>query len=166
MKGISSKAARSAPFLLAGPGTIAGVVPLAITRLRVGKRPFGRPGTRWLAVIPFAAAVALVAPAITRFATQGGGTPAPNAPPERLVTTGPYRSLRNPMYLALLCTLLAEAFAARSRALLAYTAAVAAVVHGFVVTIEEPRLQRRFGAEYDEYRRRVPRWIPRLRPTA
>ena len=98
-----------------------------------------------------------------RFVRQGHGTPAPMAPPGRLVVSGPYRAVRNPAYLTALGVLLGEALLLGSRAVLVYAGAMAVAFHLFVVLYEEPALRRKFGAEYEAFCREVPRWIPRLR---
>ena len=97
------------------------------------------------------------------FALIGRGTPAPFDPPRRLVVRGPYRYVRNPMYLGAGAALAGVALYSGSRAVLAYAALFLFVAHVFVVAYEEPGLRRRFGPEYDAYRGRVRRWIPWLR---
>jgi len=77
---------------------------------------------------------------------------------------GPYRWVRNPIYLSALLVVLGEAWLFRSWALLGYAAAMAVCFHLFVVGYEEPHLRDRFGTSYIDYTRRVRRWIPR-RPT-
>jgi protein-S-isoprenylcysteine O-methyltransferase Ste14 len=99
-----------------------------------------------------------------RFALQGLGTPAPVAPTERLVVTGLYRCVRNPMYVAVLCTIFGQALLFASGPLVLYGAAVWLLFHSFVALYEEPVLRARYGAEYDAFCAAVPRWIPRLRP--
>ena len=97
------------------------------------------------------------------FALRGKGTPAPIDPPKRLVAEGPYRIVRNPMYWSVAFVMLGEALAFRSLALAEIGVAFFAGTTLFVLLYEEPTLRRKFGAEYDDYCRRVPRWIPRLR---
>ncbi|HEX9188640.1 MAG TPA: isoprenylcysteine carboxylmethyltransferase family protein [Vicinamibacteria bacterium] len=99
-----------------------------------------------------------------RFVVRGHGTPAPVAPPTRLVVTGQYRFVRNPMYEALVAAVVGQAAWLGSGALLAYAIVLWALFHLRVVSHEEPALARRFGAEYDAYRRGVHRWLPRARP--
>jgi protein-S-isoprenylcysteine O-methyltransferase Ste14 len=94
------------------------------------------------------------------FALCGGGTPAPIDPPKKLVVIGPYAVVRNPMYWAVLFVMLGEA-AILHFALLAQLAALFFLAScAFVLFYEEPTLRAGFGAEYDEYCRRVPRWFP------
>jgi protein-S-isoprenylcysteine O-methyltransferase Ste14 len=79
------------------------------------------------------------------------------------VAQGLYRYVRNPMYVSVLLVLLGESVFFESRRLLLYAGIVWLVVHSFVLIYEEPALRRKFGAAYDEYCRRVPRWLPRFR---
>lgn len=94
------------------------------------------------------------------FGTVGRGTPAPFDPPRRLVMRGPYRFVRNPMYLGAGLALAGASLYFRAPWLLAYTAAFFVVTHFFVVLYEERRLSRTFGPQYEAYRTRVRRWIP------
>jgi protein-S-isoprenylcysteine O-methyltransferase Ste14 len=95
------------------------------------------------------------------FATVGRGTPGPWDAPRRVVAVGPYRWVRNPMYLAALLVVLGETWLFLSLPLLLYAGALAVLVALFVIGYEEPTLRRRFGESYVQYRRTVPRWIPR-----
>ena len=94
---------------------------------------------------------------------RGRGTPYPRRPPRSLVTTGPYARVRNPILLSWAAILVGLAFALRISELLILLVPTALIVHLYVVVREEPLLVRRFGAAFEDYRRRVPRWIPRLR---
>jgi protein-S-isoprenylcysteine O-methyltransferase Ste14 len=100
------------------------------------------------------------------FALRGGGTPAPIDPPKKLVIVGPYRVVRNPMYWAVFSVMLGEAALLRSapQAQLGVFFFLGTCV--FVLVYEEPVLRASFGAEYEEYCRRVPRWLPRLRKSS
>lgn len=94
------------------------------------------------------------------FVAAGRGIPLPLDHPRRLVVRGLYRYVRNPMYLGVLCVLLAEVSFFRSTVLLLYTIGWFVIVHAFVVLYEEPTLRRKFGDEYDRYVRSVRRWLP------
>jgi protein-S-isoprenylcysteine O-methyltransferase Ste14 len=103
---------------------------------------------------------------IFTFATIGKGTPAPFDPPRKLVIRGPYRFVRNPMYVGAILALAGAALFYKSAPLLAYAAAFLVVCHIFVLAYEEPTLRRRFGPEYEPYCERVKRWWPAERPGA
>ena len=93
----------------------------------------------------------------------GGGTPAPYDPPKKLVACGVYTRVRNPMMIGVVFVLLGEALLSGSLPILAWCLIF---VQGCLVLIpfwEEPDLERRFGENYLEYKRQVPRWIPKLK---
>ncbi len=98
---------------------------------------------------------------VTLFARIGRGTLAPWDPTKELVTTGPYRYVRNPMISGVAAILLGEALVFRSVPLAGWFLIFVMVNHLYFLISEEPGLERRFGASYDDYRQRVPRWIPR-----
>ena len=97
------------------------------------------------------------------FALRGKGTPAPIDPPKKLVVEGPYRIVRNPMYWSVAFVMLGEALVFRSLPLAEIGCVFFAGTALFVMVYEEASLRVKFGAEYDAYCRRVPRWIPRFR---
>lgn len=97
---------------------------------------------------------------VLTFAIVGRGTPAPFDPPRHLVVRGPYRFVRNPMYIGAGFALLGATAYYESLALLGFTGLFFLATHVFVVGYEEPTLRGLFGAEYDEYRRQVRRWWP------
>ena len=99
---------------------------------------------------------------ILTFAVVGKGTPAPFDPPRRLVIRGPYKFVRNPMYIGAAIALAGAALFYRSAALAGYLVAFLLVTHAFVMFYEEPTLRATFGAEYEGYCRLVRRWWPRL----
>jgi len=104
---------------------------------------------------------ALVLWCLLTFAWLGKGTPAPFDPPRHLVVRGPYKFLRNPMYLGAGTALAGAALFYESPALAGYVAAFLLITHAFVLWYEEPTLRATFGAEYDVYCRQVRRWWPR-----
>jgi protein-S-isoprenylcysteine O-methyltransferase Ste14 len=120
---------------------------------------------RWVGLVPMVPAAALLVDSWMRFVIRGRGTPAPIAPPQRLVVSGFYRWVRNPMYVAIILVLVGEALLFRSSTLLGYAALLWLVFHIFVTLYEEPHLETTFGDSYTEYRRSVPRWVPR-RPSS
>ncbi len=100
---------------------------------------------------------------VLAFTFVGRGTPAPFDSPRQLVVSGPYRWVRNPMYLGAVVALFGAALVYRSVALAAYALLFLGVAHVFVRAYEEPTLERTFGGEYEAYRARVKRWLPRWR---
>jgi protein-S-isoprenylcysteine O-methyltransferase Ste14 len=96
---------------------------------------------------------------VREFYVAGRGTLAPWDPPQHLVTSGPYRLSRNPMYLGVVLILAGWCTLWSSRALIIYTALIMIGFHMRVLLTEEPWARRRFGAEWDAYRARVPRWV-------
>jgi len=121
---------------------------------------------RWLAAIPSALGFAVALRCVWDFGWTGHGTPAPIAPPQRLVVVGFYRYVRNPMYVGFAAGWIGlwVMFGHANPAVITAVAAVALGVHLFVLFYEEPTLRRKFGADYKEYCRNVRRWWPRLRP--
>jgi protein-S-isoprenylcysteine O-methyltransferase Ste14 len=116
---------------------------------------------QWLGWPMIAGALALIASAEWTFLTVGGATGTPGDVPHRLVAHGPYRWLRNPLYLSGSALFFGIALVAKSPTILTLALAWAIGLHSFVMLIEEPQLERRYGASYREYKRTVPRWIPR-----
>jgi protein-S-isoprenylcysteine O-methyltransferase Ste14 len=94
------------------------------------------------------------------FVARGDGTPAPFDAPRKFVATGPYRFVRNPMYVGGLTLLAGFGLYLSSVSILLLTLALFAFVHLFVIFYEEPTLRKNFGATYDDYCRSVSRWIP------
>ena len=124
------------------------------------------PGWRWLAAIPSILGFAVALRCIWDFGWTGRGTPAPVAPPTRLVVVGFYRYVRNPMYVGFFTGWIGLWIIfgrANSSALIVAVVATLAVVL-FVRLYEEPTLRKLFGADYELYSRNVPRWLPRLHP--
>jgi protein-S-isoprenylcysteine O-methyltransferase Ste14 len=97
---------------------------------------------------------------IFTFVFIGKGTPAPFDPPRRLVSKGPYRFVRNPMYFGAVLALGGAALFYQSLSLLYYTIAFLCITHILVLTYEEPALRRTFGHDYEAYCNKVGRWLP------
>jgi protein-S-isoprenylcysteine O-methyltransferase Ste14 len=154
--------AGSAGFLVVAPGVVAGLVPWWLTGWQQG--------AEWPVPVRVAGGLLIAAGAATllgsfaQFALEGRGTPAPPAPTEHLVVRGVYRYVRNPMYLAVTAVITGQALVLGRPVLLGYAAIIAAAFVAFVHGYEQPTLARRYGAEYEAYRRAVPGWWPRLAP--
>lgn len=108
-----------------------------------------------------AAGAALAVACIVTFALVGKGTPAPFDAPRRLVIQGPYRFVRNPMYIGAGLAMAGAALFYQSLALFGYIAVFFLVSHLFVALYEEPTLRRTFGNDYKAYCDKVGRWWPR-----
>src|SRR5215471_16248897 len=106
---------------------------------------------RMIGVVAIAAGLSELVNSFARFALQGLGTPAPIAPTRHLVVTGPYRRVRNPMYLAVTAVILGQAILLADWRLVVYGALFWLTCHLFVVAYEEPTLQRTFGGEYEAF---------------
>lgn len=151
-------------FFLVAPTTVTGLVPFLMTGWkRVHPLPLGTVQQIAGAILIFAGAGVLIH-SFVRFAVEGFGTPAPIAPPSRLVIGGLYRYVRNPIYVALLAIVLGQAIALGQTSLVVYAAVLAVAFFAFVRLYEEPTLASKFGDEYEAYRKAVPGWLPRLRP--
>jgi protein-S-isoprenylcysteine O-methyltransferase Ste14 len=152
----------SAVFLVIAPGTIAGLVPWWISHWKVEPPLFGvyvlRVGGAGLITLGLLALL----DSFTRFAMQGVGTPSPTYPTRYLVVVGLYRYVRNPMYIAVVSTILGQALLLGNVALLEYGGLMWALFHIFVLAYEEPKLRRSFGHDYEMYCAAVPRWFPRF----
>jgi protein-S-isoprenylcysteine O-methyltransferase Ste14 len=159
-----SAAVGSTVFFVVGPGTVVGLIPWLLTGWQVREpMPYWAP-IRVLGVILLVAGLIALIQAFVRFVVEGLGTPAPIAAPDRLVVGGLYSYVRNPMYVAILAVIVGQALLLGQLGLLLYAAAFWLIAAAFVRWYEEPTLARRFGADYQAYRRAVPAWWPRLRP--
>ncbi len=117
--------------------------------------------TEWYGASLIVIGAALYFSCVWLFASVGRGTPGPWDAPRQFVAIGPYRWVRNPIYISALLVVLGEAWLFMSLPLLLYSVAMAIFFHLFVIGYEEPTLRRRFGETYIDYVRTVPRWIPR-----
>ncbi len=120
---------------------------------------------QWLGGLLMLGAFALIAASEWTFLTFGGATGTPDDPLNQLIARGPYCWVRNPLYLSGLTVLLGAALVSRSPTLLTLSLIVPMAFHLFVVLVEEPRLEHRYGESYRAYKQTVLRWIPR-RPRA
>lgn len=147
-------------FTIFVPGTVAIYIP----SLLVGgfHRPAADAGT-WAGVFLVFVGAAIYFRCAWEFAVRGLGTPAPIAPTKFLVTTALHRYVRNPMYIGVALAISGQAAIFRSLHVLEYVAIMLLIAHTFVVLYEEPTLKRQFGESYEEYRRNVPRWIPKIK---
>jgi protein-S-isoprenylcysteine O-methyltransferase Ste14 len=143
-----------AAFLLL-PGTVAFLIPWSLSGRRAPHE--------WSGAIPFALGSVLLLWCVREFCVVGKGTLAPWSPPARLVSSGPYRVSRNPMYVAVLLILCGWAWMYRSRTLALYALGVGIAFHLRIVLAEEPFLARTDRDAWNRYKQHVPRWIGRMR---
>lgn len=106
---------------------------------------------------------AIVLSCFWEFTFKGRGTPNPLDPPKQLVTTGIYRTLRNPIYVAVLLIVLGHFLWFKSIWLLVYELIIFLVCHLFIIWVEEPALHKKFGVAYESYCQSVPRWLPKIK---
>jgi protein-S-isoprenylcysteine O-methyltransferase Ste14 len=151
-------------FFVVVPLTLAGVLPWWITHWEFRPAFLGTEVSRILGAVFVLAGLPGLIDSFARFALQGLGTPAPIAPTRNLVVTGLYRYVRNPMYVAVLATILGQGLLFGDTRLLAYSGVFWLACHAFVIAYEEPTLRLTFGTRYEDYRASVPRWIPRTTP--
>jgi len=124
---------------------------------------FSLPEWLWAPGLVLAACgAALALCCVGTFALAGKGTPAPFDPPREFVAVGPYRYVRNPMYLGAVGVILGAGLTLRSPSALGVAVCFLALAHLLVVLYEEPSLERRFGPSYLQYTASVRRWLPRL----
>jgi protein-S-isoprenylcysteine O-methyltransferase Ste14 len=153
-------ALRSLLFLVLAPGMVAGYIPLAL--LRSGPK-FETGPFAYLAFPLWAIGAVILLWSFWNFLKEGRGTPAPIDPPKELVVSGFYRYVRNPMYVGVLAIIIGHFLWFGYWNLLIYTFIVFVGFNLFVAYYEEPTLKRKFGASYENYLKRVPRWIPRFK---
>ena len=153
-------------FTILVPGTVVGFVPWLLLQ-GPGEAMMPSSPSIWLiGLFPLFVGIALYFWCAGAFTFKGRGTPAPIDAPVFLVRAGPYQRVRNPMYLAVLSTIIGEAILFHSLLLVGYALLVGLAVHLFVVFYEEPTLRRQFGESYEAYLRAVPRWLPLHLPQA
>ena len=153
-------ALRAAVFILLVPGAVGGWIPFLIAGGAGAVRAWT--ADRVLGLMLVALGWSILLWCTFEFVQRGRGTPSPQSAPTQLVTSGLFRFVRNPMYVGVVTAIAGIALAKRSLGAAIYCTAVALAFHLRVVLYEEPRLRREFGASFDEYRRKVPRWLPRL----
>jgi protein-S-isoprenylcysteine O-methyltransferase Ste14 len=150
----------SVAFFVLAPGVTAGLLPWWLTGWQMRDLTPAWLPVRALGALLIFAGIAVLIDGFVRFVMDGVGTPAPAGPTERLVVSGPYRRVRNPMYLAVSAIIVGQALTLGQIVLVPYALAFSLVTYLFVRWYEEPYLQRRFGAQYDAYRRHVRAWWP------
>ncbi len=153
-------AIRSLLFLIVAPGMVAGYIPLGLLRwgpqIEIGVFAY-------LAFPLWLIGGMILLWSFWNFLNEGRGTPAPVDPPKELVAVGFYRYVRNPMYVGIVAMIIGYFLWFEYWNLLIYAVVVFLAFNTFVTYYEEPTLKKKFGAAYEEYCKRVPRWIPRFK---
>ena len=150
-------------FVLVVPGFISVGIPYFWL---IGRREWPLPELgplRLLGWLPIALGAALLLRSAWDFSFTGKGTPAIWDAPKVFVAKGWYRYVRNPMYVGVILIVSGEAVVFEAWNLAGYALFLGLVFHLFVVLYEEPTLRKKFGATYEQYLKRVPRWIPTLK---
>lgn len=151
---------KTAVFTVVVPGTVGVLIPAWFVSEAGGRETRPPVSWRWIGLLPLVAGASVYPICAWEFAVTGLGTPAPIDMPRKLVAKGLYRFVRNPMYLGVASLVVGQAVLFGSIRVLVYIVLVWILFHLFVVFWEEPVLKRKFGVEYEEYCRRVPRWLP------
>lgn len=148
--------------LLGGPALVLVLIPWWITRFRL---PDGEL-TFQIGIASVLIGVGLIPlfESIIRFVVRGRGTLMPAVPTERLVVSGLYRYVRNPMYIGVVTALVGETLLFRRPQMLLYVMTAWVIMHLFVCLYEEPKLAATFPENFPAFRANVPRWLPRLTP--
>ncbi len=155
-------ALKSLFFLVFVPGLFLGYLPYWISTTDTELFALGAVG--YLAFPLWLVGAAMMLWCFWNFTVNGRGTPAPIDPPKELVAVGLYRFVRNPMYVSGILAFIGWALWSPSLPLLVAPIFFFVATHTFVTLYEEPTLKKKFGASYEEYLKRVPRWIPRIKP--
>ena len=150
-------------FTVLVPGMVGGVVPFLLS----GGRPL-QDGVWRLGWMPVAVGAAIFFSCLLSF-LAAGGTPTPffarglrglvGEEPARLVRGGLYQVSRNPMYVGVLLVIFGQAVLFASTPIAVYGLAAWLFLHVIVVRVEEPHLRAKQGHSFEEYCRRVPRWL-------
>jgi protein-S-isoprenylcysteine O-methyltransferase Ste14 len=156
---VTSLFIRTIVFAVLIPASVVLYLPAAI--LGASHDTFALDGWRVIGLVPLTVGLGVLFLCWIGFIVEGRGTPAPYDPPRRLVTGALYDRVRNPMYVGLTSALVGEAIVFASVPLLAWAIVAWLLFHLAVVGFEEPSLRDRFDGPYEDYLRRVPRWIPR-----
>ena len=154
---------RSIFFTFLLPGTVTLLIPYWLLSANATRITSSNPAIRFLGIpLVVIGAVGLLW-CVWEFFSEGRGTLAPIDPPKHLVVRGPYKYVRNPMYVSVVTILLGEALFFASKEILIEAAIFVVMTSLFVMLYEEPTLRRQFGESYERYLRAVGRWIPRFR---
>jgi len=151
---------RNLIFTILQPGIVVGLLPYLLIRDKVDS--FFMVPLRmhqYVGAFIFVLGWCLIIYCVYRFAVEGKGTLSPVDPTKHLVVKGLYQYSRNPMYIGVMLALIGEVIFSLSLQVLIYSIIVFIAFHLFIILVEEPRLRRDFGEEYQAYCRKVGRWV-------
>ena len=150
--------------ILALPATVTIVIPSILLYLSGWQADCFVLWSVLVGIVSLLGGLFLAVSTIRLFSKLGKGTLAPWEPTRKLVISGPYAYVRNPMITGVFLILLGEALIFSSLAIGIWTAIFTIINMIYFPLSEEPDLRKRFGKEYEEYCKHVPRYIPRLTP--
>lgn len=154
-------ALKSLLFFILVPGLLVGYFPW---RISLKDAPLFDPSVlRYLAIPFWIVGWTFMIWCFWEFTLRGRGTPAPIDPPKELVSVGLYRHVRNPMYVGGILILLGWVLWSPSLSMAVMPILFFVAAHMFVTLYEEPTLKRKFGGAYENYLKRVPRWLPKMK---
>jgi protein-S-isoprenylcysteine O-methyltransferase Ste14 len=147
-------------FTILQPGMVAGLIPFLIVRDDL-THILAQPPTvlQYSGALLFLIGTFIMIHCIIKFAIDGRGTLSPADPTKYLVISGLYRYSRNPMYLGVMLILIGETLFTHNVDLLLYSCIIFLLFNLFIKFREEPRLKKDFGREYENYKKRVRRWV-------
>ncbi len=155
---------KTAIFTVLVPGTVVELIPRLLARFDRESAVLDTRVARVLGGASFLLGLLIYAHTAWRFSDEGEGTPSPSHETEELVTGGIYAHTRNPMYIGVLLLIGGQAVRYQSVHVLWWGIVCWLGFHRRIIEFEEPHLEAKYGDAYEQYRERVPRWLPRLRP--
>lgn len=159
---MTARVLRSLVYATMGMTVFVGVLPRMVVWAGADLFVFGSVAADVAGMLVVGAGAWMYVSCVWDFVTRGRGTPAFWDPPRTLVARRLFLFTRNPMYIAVAMINVGQSLIVGSLGIAVYAVALALGFHCFVVLYEEPRLSHRFGGVYAEYKRRVPRWLPRV----
>lgn len=151
-------------FTVLVPGTVAGLIPRLLARYDREAPLLDSRIARVIGRVSLISGLLLYLHTALQFSFEGRGTPSPSHETEELVTGGIYAYMRNPMYVGVLLLIGGQAVRYQSLHVLWWTLVCWLGFHRRIIEYEEPQLVEKHGEIYEEYRERVPRWVPQLHP--
>ena len=147
-------------YTLGIPGVLIGVLPWQVLRLEAAIANPLRTLLAYSGALLGLGGVLLIVSGAYYLVRRGDGTPFPFTPPQRMVVAGPYAYIQHPIFLGLLAIAFGEALWFQSVGLSIYALLLTLLANLYIIHIEEPTLEKRFGDDYRAYRAATPRWLP------